>query len=66
MQHSELSKQLMSLHSFGVLNPMYGKHHSKETKNKIKKSLQNHKNTSKMVRCIETLIVYPSIREASR
>jgi len=29
----------MSIHSSGKLNPMYGKHHSKETKEKIKQAL---------------------------
>lgn len=65
-RHSEESKRLMSEHSKGELNPMYGKHHSKETKIKITKALQNHKKTSKRVLCIETNQVYPSSREIER
>lgn len=40
----------------GELNPFYGQHHSEETLKKL----------SKRVRCIETGIIYPSIKEASR
>lgn len=65
-RHSEESKKLMSEHSKGELNPMYGKHHSEETKEKIKTALQNHKNTSKRVLCIETNEVFPSSREVER
>ena len=34
-RHSEESKRLMSEHTKGVLNPMYGKEHSPETRAKI-------------------------------
>lgn len=65
-RHSEESKKLMSEHTKGKLNPMYGKHHTEETKQKISKALSNHPNTSKRVLCIETNEVYPSSREAER
>lgn len=65
-KHNEESKKLMSIHSSGKLNPMYGKHHSKETKEKIKQALQSHPNTSKKVLCVETNIIYNSTREAER
>ena len=65
-RHSEESKKLMSEHSKGELNPMYGKHHSKETKDKISKTLSNHPKTSKRVLCIETNQVFPSSREIER
>ena len=38
-RHSEESKHLMSEHTKGELNPMYGKHHSQETRAKIVKAL---------------------------
>ena len=34
-KHSEESKRLMSEHTKGILNPMYGKQHSEQTKAKI-------------------------------
>lgn len=65
-RHSEKSKKLMSEHTKGALNPMYGKEHTPETKAKIVAALQNHPNTSKRVLCIETGEVYPSSREIER
>lgn len=65
-RHSEESKRLMSEHTKGVLNPMYGKEHSPETREKIVKALQNHPNTSKRVLCIDTGEVFPSSREVQR
>lgn len=65
-RHSEKSKKLMSEHTKGELNPMYGKHHSNKTKEKISLALQNHPNISKKVLCVETGIIYNSTREAER
>lgn len=65
-RHSEESKKLMSEHTKGELNPMYGKHHSEETKAKISKALQSHPNTSKKVLCVKTKKIYNSTREAER
>lgn len=65
-RHSEESKRLMSKHTKGKLNPMYGKQHSEETKAKISKALSNHPKTSKRVLCIETNQVFPSSREVER
>lgn len=65
-RHSEESKKLMSEHTKGELNPMYGKQHSKETKAKISKALQSHPKTSKKILCVETQIIYKSLREAER
>ena len=47
-------------HFYGELNPMYGKHHSQQTKDKISQS----RGTS--VRCIETGVVYPSMTKAAQ
>ena len=65
-RHSEESKKLMSEHTKGELNPMYGKQHSEETKLKISKALQSHPKTSKKILCVETQIIYKSLREAER
>lgn len=65
-KHSEESKRLMSEHTKGELNPMYGKHHTEETKKKISNNLKNHIKTSKRVLCLETGKVYPSSREIER
>lgn len=65
-RHSERSKQLMSEHTKGELNPMYGKTHSETTKMKIKSRLTNHPNTSKKVLCEETGLIYRSTREVER
>lgn len=65
-RHSEESKRLMSEHTKGELNPMYGKQHTKETKEKISKALSNHPKTSKRVLCVETNQVFPSSREVER
>lgn len=65
-RHSEESKKLMSEHTKGTLNPMYGKHHSEQTKQKISKALSNHPSISKKVLCIETNKIYPSSREIER
>lgn len=65
-RHSEESKRLMSEHTKGALNPMYGKHHTEETKAKIVQGLRNHEGTSKRVLCIDTNEVYPSAREIER
>lgn len=65
-RHSESSKKMMSEHTKGELNPMYGKNHKYTTIKKIKENLTNHPNTSKKILCIETNTIYLSVREASR
>ena len=65
-RHSENSKNMMSEHTKGELNPMYGKHHDDCTIEKIKENLTNHPNTSKKVLCVETNVAYLSIRDAAR
>ena len=65
-RHSESSKKMMSEHTKGELNPMYGKHHDNSTVEKIKTNLINHPNTSKKILCIETNTIYLSVREAAR
>lgn len=63
----------------GVGNPFYGKKHTEEAKQKIRESrlgkklseetkikIKENAPSSKKVQCIETGIIYPSIREAAR
>lgn len=40
--HNPTTKYRMSIKKRGSLNPMYGKHHSDETKEKIRKKLLEH------------------------
>lgn len=54
-------------HLMGENNPFYGKHHSEETKDKLRISSSGSNNPrSKKVRCIETGQIYDSAGEASR
>lgn len=47
--------------------PMFGKHHTEESKQKISQSNKGkHNHFSKKIICLETLIVYNSTREAER
>jgi hypothetical protein len=57
---SEETKQKISQSLKGEKNVWYGKKHSKESIAKMKESASN----KRMVRCIETGIVYNSIRDA--
>lgn len=38
LRHTEESRRSMSIHSSGKYHPMYGKHHSEETKRKISRA----------------------------
>lgn len=60
-KHSDYSKKLMSINSSGEKNPMFGKHHSEQTKNKIKEKLLSHPKTSKKIKCCETGQVFKSL-----
>lgn len=51
-------------HFCGEQHPMYGKHHSEETKQKISQSKLNK--NGKPVRCITTDKIFNTIREAGR
>jgi group I intron endonuclease len=51
-------------HFCGEQHPMYGKHHSEETKQKISQSKLNK--NGKPVRCITTNKIFNTIREAGR
>lgn len=65
-KHNDYSKRLMSINTSGEKNPMFGKHHSEETKNKIRKKLQSHPRTSKKILCVELNQIFNSLREAER
>lgn len=70
----ESTKEKLKEHYKTHPNPMYGKHHTEETKEKIrntklgkKKALESRLNDSRniKVKCIETNVIYPSINIAS-
>lgn len=64
---SEETKRKLSEVTKGKNNPMYGKTHSEETKHKLSMSNRNNpKQNCKAVVCVETGVVYPSIKEAER
>ena len=49
----------------GENNPMWGRHHSEETKEKMRAASSGGNNPSaKSVRCVETDTIYPTIKEA--
>ena len=62
--HTEESRQKMSATRKGELHPNFGKHLSEETKAKISRA-NLHRN-GKSVLCVETGVVYPSVKEAAR
>ena len=77
--HSQISKEKMSINSSGDKNPMFGKHHSEEAKEKIRQKAIGRKATeetieklrkcrknAKPVRCIETQQEFISAAEAAR
>ena len=59
---SEETRKKMSKSRMGVGNSFYGKHHSAET---IKKNAEDQP-TRRMVVCLETKQVFPSMAEAAR
>ena len=59
---SEETRKKMSKSKMGIGNSFYGKHHSTET---IKKNAENQP-TRRMVVCLETKQVFPSMAEAAR
>lgn len=61
--HSEETKRKISKSMMGDRNPNYGMHISEEQKIKISKSLNDKK---KMIRCIETDMLYESIAQAAK
>lgn len=65
-KHSEESRKKMSESKKerykGEKNPFYGKHHTKEALEKMK---DNGKNCMRKVRCLETDVVYSSVKEAA-
>lgn len=58
---SEEEKRVLSVRFSGSGNPFYGKHHSDETRKKVRESKRNHP-----VLCVETGQEYISINEASK
>ena len=77
--HSDESKEKMSINKSGEKNPMFGKHHTEETKEKIRQraigrkasqetieKLRKCRKNAKPVRCIETQQEFISIAEAAR
>lgn len=59
---SEAHKGLLA----GSKNPMFGHHHSEESKRKISESQKNRKDKSKQVLCVETGEIFESVSEAHR
>lgn len=66
-KHTEESRKKMSKTKakmyVGKGNPFYGKHHTQEAREKMK---NNRKNAARKVMCIETGIVYDSIKIAAK
>lgn len=52
-------------HYCGEANPMYGKHLSEETKRKISEAKKGRASHVKKVMCVETNIIYDSIKDAA-
>lgn len=70
-QHDRMSGEnniMYGVHLYGELNGMYGKHHSEDTREKIRQSQLGKKcpYSWKKVRCIETQEVFNSLTEASK
>lgn len=58
---------MYGVHMYGELNPMFGKTHSDEAKEKMRKANSGKNNAnSKAVVCIETWTIYDSAGEAER
>lgn len=58
---------MYGVHLCGELNPMYGKHHSEETKLKISNSKKGQKSKRAIkIKCIETEEIFDSITSASK
>lgn len=70
-QHDRMAGEnntMYGVHLYGELNGMYGKHHSEETREKIRQSQLGKKcpHSWKSVRCIETQEVFNSLTEAAK
>lgn len=59
---TEEHKKNISKGITGEKNPFYGKHHTKETKRKLLEAQKSRK----QILCVETNVLYPSMREAER
>lgn len=60
------SNYFYGVHLIGELNPMFGKHHSEETKKKISESKKGkYYGKSTKVQCIETGEIFPSIQKCA-
>jgi group I intron endonuclease len=70
-QHDRMSGKnniMYDVHLNGELNPMYGKHHSAETRKKISERLKGKPQYQcrKKVRCIETDMIFDSVSECAK
>ena len=69
LKHSKKTKQQLSEKMSGENNPMYGKHHTEEVKEKLRKiqlSLGFNNKNSVAIICITTMRIFPSLREGAR
>lgn len=66
-RYSGEGNPMYGVHRYGELNPMFGKKHSREAKEKMRKANSGKNNAnSKAVICIETGTIYDSAGEAER
>lgn len=62
-----VNNPMYNIHLIGELNPMYGKKHTQETKQKIRESkLGKPSSNSRRVLCVETNITYLSMQDAGK
>lgn len=69
LKHSEKTKHQLSKKMSGENNGMYGKHHTEEVKEKLRKiqlSLGFNNKNSVAIICITTMRIFPSLREGAR
>lgn len=65
--HSEATKKLLSEQKKGVKNPMYGKKHTQEWKQKMSEKMTGRPGiVNRKIRCIETNEIFYSITEAAK
>lgn len=66
-QYSGDGNPMYGVHRYGELNPMFGKTHSDDVRQKIREAKRGKNNPcSKIVVCLETGVIYDSAGEAER